>query len=177
MKLKELDYLYKCLNLPEPELQDFSWLFKFLYKNRFDEIKNLSNVSIGTVLKATHCDKPSEVVKLLLPELKCSFILEKDKVLIYCLIKEQLEIITKLFDQINDIHPIQSKFGGVWNKISSEFKISPDILLIDNISKRNHISWAEAEKLSWSQVYLTLKIDAQNAAFEAETNKIITNHK
>lgn len=172
MTLKTLDSLFTAMKyVPEPDLDDFSWLFRLRYGNRFESIKSLEVATIGSILEATHASKPSVVFELINRDLKLQWLTQNDKVCLFYLIHKQLRTITELIAAIDEIHPIRNKYADTWNKIASEFAVSSDVVLIDRLAKRNGCDWKSAEKLLWSQVYLMLKIDAQNAAFEAELNK------
>lgn len=172
MKLTDIDSLYEILIPLKPKLEDFSLLFRFFYKDKFEELTNLKNVPISAILEVGSQYKPSDAFEVFNSYFKLKFLTNNDKVLLFYIFDNKMKQISKIFSKIDSIHPIQSKFNGIWSSVSGEFKIPSDVALIARVSKINNCSWKEAEMISWDKVYFMLLLEAQEAAFQNEANKM-----
>lgn len=161
MKLKELDAISR-IGI-EYNNDKLSKLFKFFYNENV--IKNLTHLSIGAMLDTTQCYKASDVVDIICKDLKLRFLTENDKCVLYRYWNKRITEISKTFESIDKLVIIAQNYGAEWSQAANKIQIPPEICLVDTIAKRQNITWNEACKLEWTQVYLMLKIDKREGYF------------
>lgn len=172
MRIEEFESLKRIgFNRPKPQKNDFSLIFKLRYGKRFEEIKSLSNLTIGTLLEIPKTKTFREMFDLIKNDLELCFITKNDETLLIEIWIERVDTIQRLFSDIQKKYISNSKYGSIWNKIENLFNVPYEISLIDNISKRDGISWNETQKLKWSEVYFKLLIDKQMQSFQEEISK------
>lgn len=164
MKKNHLDTLY-AVGTNIVNLGELSFWGRLLYKKRLDSIKNLSELSIGAVADIGHAKLPSQIIDIIMKDLNIKYISENDQCKLYCYWKKQLDLITKQFSDLERVQ-IPSQYKNEYSRATATIKVMPEVLLIDQISKRMGILWDQASKLKWSEVLLMQRIDRQNALFE-----------
>lgn len=160
MKIKHLDTLYGIISINK----QLSWIFNLFYNK--DEIINLDKLSIGALMDCGKSTLPSEQIDIIKKDLNLRFTTQNDLCILYYKWKDRLNDIAKTFEQLERSVIIPTDYGSQWQQASSKVQIPVEISLIDQIARRMNITWNEASKLSWVEVYLMLKIDKREAYFQ-----------
>lgn len=159
MKIKHLDTLDGIISINK----QLSWIFNLFYNK--DEVIGLNKLSIGALLDCGKSTLPSEQIDIIKKDLKLH-ILESDACILYQSWTKKIIEISKLFEQLERSVIIPTDYAGQWQQASSKVQIPVEVSLIDQIARRMNITWDEASKLSWSEVYLMQKIDKRQAYFD-----------
>lgn len=186
LNLEDLDELYS-MGLINAEISGKDLSYKISFKERFkrwvgriikkvksffvQDIKaNLGDLTISGVFKASECNKPSELVNIIIEDLKLPFPRECDIPKLFFQWDSEIKKIGEMFKntEIKD-----SSGGNAYKKAANETPLPPFPILIDQIAQRLHISWQEASNIKWSEVYFMMMIDKRNYIFQKEYDKQI----
>lgn len=131
---------------------------------------SLHTLSIGALDRISECEAPTEVMDVIFEDLgivkQPSF---ADYQLLFYQFNSQIKKIEQLF---KNTEIVESGGGiGIFNKISSQLKINPFAVLIDQMARRYSILPQQASKLTWAEVYFALMISKQDFLVEREYNR------
>lgn len=159
MKIKHLDTLDGIISINKQP----SWIFNLLYNK--DEVIGLDKLSIGALMDCGKSTLPSEQINIIKKDLKLH-ILESDACILYQSWTKKIIEISKLFEQLERSVIIPTEYAAQWNSASGKVQVPIEVALIDQIARRMNITWDAAAKISWSEVYLMLKIDKRETYFQ-----------
>lgn len=160
MKLEQLDALHKAgLDIKNLNLGKMSLISKIFSH------KSLEKLSIGAFLDAVSASKPSDVYSIVAHDLNVRFATQNDKCILVREWMDQMNIWSKMFENIERLVIIPQSYGNEWNTASSKVNVPVEISLIDRLAKRNNLSWDDASTISVPQVILMMTIDRREEYF------------
>lgn len=160
MKIEQLDQLYLRGIKVEHTAQysDLSIIARIANRPDRQHIETLDTLSIGTLCDISKASLPSEIVDLIITDLKLYCITKSDRATLWFLWKPVLDMIMEQFRAYDHVS-IPSKYDALYTKACSVVKIDPNISLIDQIAQRMHLTWTQAAQLAWPEVVQILRID------------------
>lgn len=140
------------------QYSDLSIIARLANRPNRQHIETLDALSIGCLCDISKASLPSEIVNLIIIDLKLHCITQSDRATLWFLWKPLLDMITEHFRKYDHVS-IPSRYDALWTKACSVVQIDPNISLIDQIAQRMHLTWTQAAQLAWPEVVQILRID------------------
>lgn len=140
------------------QYSDMSMIVRLINRSKRVHIETLDSLSIGCLCDISKASLPSEIVDLIITDLRLHCMTQSDRAVLWFLWKPVLDMIMEQFRAYDHVS-IPSRYDALWTKACSVVKIDPNISLIDQIALRMHLTWTQAAQLSWPEVTMMLRID------------------
>lgn len=140
------------------QYSDMSLIARIANRSKRHHIETLDTLSIGALCDISKASLPSEIVDLIIIDLKLHCMTQSDRAVLWFLWKPVLDMIMEQFRAYEHVS-IPSRYDALWAKACSVVKIDTNISLIDQIAQRMHLTWTHAAALSWAECVQMLRID------------------
>lgn len=160
MKIEHVDLLHLRNVSIERSVtySDLSIIARLINSSQREHIETLDSLSIGCLCDISKASLPSEIVSLIIIDLKLHCMTQSDRAALWFLWKPVLDSIMEQFRKYDHIN-IPSRYDALWTKACSVVQIDPNISLIDQIAQRMHLTWTQAARLTWPETVQMLRID------------------
>ena len=160
MKIDQIDQMHlRGIKVEHTaQYKDMSIIARLINRQKRQHIETLDTLSIGALCDISKASLPSEIVDLIIIDLKLHCMTQSDRAVLWFLWKPLLDGIMEQYRAYDHVS-IPSRYDALWTKACSVVNIDPNISLIDQIALRMHLTWTQASQLAWPEVVQMLRID------------------
>lgn len=168
MKIRHVDQMHlRGIKIEHTaRYSDLSLIARMANIHDRQHIETLDTLSIGCLCDISKASLPSEIVDLIISDLKLHCMTQSDRAALWFLWRPALDMIMEQFAAYDHVS-ILSRYDALWTKACSVVKIDPNISLIDQIAQRMHLTWTQAAALSWAECVQMLRIDLRTRVLDS----------